>query len=473
MKKIALLLCFTFFGVYAQHITVLDSLSQKPIPLVHIYDGSKGVIANNAGVFYWQDSRAVDSLSFSCLGYAAKKIARTQLKDSIFLMPRVVALLEVVVSNRILSAEEIIDKVIATTENNIDFGFSLSEVFLHEVELSNIEKMDFEINKSTIPELGQRFIDEILEKVPKKEIDESFSKSKWLRDNGGLKFHKLHVLQAARLTDSVTNELYNSMSKTIDEILKKRVKKDSYFKVKSGPFLTFKVKNPVKEVDTVAQKKWVLTPKKFAENTLGVLQRVAYKDLFENKGWILPFIDKRHKYQFTYEGIVYHLRVPVYKIRFSTGKKKDYNGYLLVDVEDFGVHKIVYQSNNHESRLKLLGLFYEERLNNKSYTFVKNHLGKYTLYHIYEDQQQQMGIKRPLTIIEKNKIVKGRNRQNTLAMDIHLGVKEVYQKSIYFNAITPISKNEFDAYVLKHSVLPKDLYSKAAVKKYMPGLPIE
>jgi hypothetical protein len=159
--------------------------------------------------------------------------------------------------------------------------------------------------------------------------------------------------------------------------------------------------------------------------------------------------------------------VPVYKIRFNSKKKKDYSGYLLVDVEDFGVHKIIYQSNKHEKRIKLFGLFFEERLNNRTYDFVKNHLDKYTLYHIYEESQQLAGIKRPFKIIEKNKVVKGRNRQNVLSMDVNFSIKEIYQKEIYFNSFTPITKEEFDAFKLTHRVVPQDFYSKSDIQNYI------
>lgn len=74
-----------------------------------------------------------------------------------------------------------------------------------------------------------------------------------------------------------------------------------------------------------------------------------------------------------------------------------------MNLEDFGVHKIMYQSNKHEARIKLFGLFFEEKLNNRTYTFLKDHLGKYTLYHMYEEFQQFAGIKRPFKIIEKTK----------------------------------------------------------------------
>ena len=52
-------------------------------------------------------------------------------------------------------------------------------------------------------------------------------------------------------------------------------------------------------------------------------------------------------------------------MRVSSKRKKDFSGYLLVDVDDFGVHKIAYYSNRHLNRIKLFGLFYEEKLNNQ------------------------------------------------------------------------------------------------------------
>ena len=87
----------------------------------------------------------------------------------------------------------------------------------------DIQKTDIEIKQSTIPELDQSFVDEILTQVPKNERDESFVKSKWFRDGGGMKYHKLQVLQAAILRDSLIDNQFDSMEKTINKILKKRV----------------------------------------------------------------------------------------------------------------------------------------------------------------------------------------------------------------------------------------------------------
>lgn len=473
MKICVLLLLFSFStAVYGQHITVLDSSSQAPIPFVHVYDGNKGVIASATGAFYWQSNTA-DSISLSCMGYATKTIGVNQLKDSLFLMPKALALAPIVVSNRTLTAKEIMARVLENTPNNMDFGLSSSEVFVEYKNSYETQKMDIEIKKSTIPELDQKFVDEILQQMPKMQYYASYTKSKWLRDSGGLKNHKLEVMQAAKLKDSLNEQSFSSIDETIQAILDKREKKNSYFKVKSGPLINIKIDNDnAKEVDSTAQDSLEITPEAFAKRQLGMLKRRGNTLLFKEKNWALPFLEKPNKYTLTNEGIAFDQRVPTYKLRFTSKKRKDYSGYLLVDVVDFGVHKISYHNNKHTFRIKMFGLFFEERLDNRTYVFVKNQLGKYTLYQIKEEEESTFGLKRPIKIIEKNKVVKGRNRQNVLSMDVNMSMKEVQKANIFFNSFTPISKKEFDALKLIHAVLPTDYYSLEAIREHMPGLPI-
>ena len=474
MKTCVLLLLFSFStAAYSQRITVLDSSSQEPIPFVHVYDGNKGVIASATGAFYWQ-SNAGDSISLSCMGYATKTIGVDQLKDSLFLMPEALALAPIVVSNRSLTAIEIMARVLENTPNNMDFGLSSSEVFVEYKKFYETQKMDIDITKSTITELDQTFVDEILQEMPKNVESTNYTQSKWLRDSGGLELHKLEVILAANLKDSLAEASYASLEETVEGILKKRIKKDSYFKVKSGPLISVKVDNDnAREVDSIAKDSLKATPQDFAKIQLGMLKRRVNTLLFSEKNWALPFLEKPDKYTLTNEGIIYDQRVPTYKLRFTSKKRKDYSGYLLVDVVDFGVHKISYHHNKHALRIKLLGLFYEKRLDNRTYVFVKNQLNKYTLYQIKEEEKFTYGLKRPIKIIEKNKMVKGRNRQNVLAMDVNMRMKEVNKANIFFNSFTPISKKEFDALKVVHTVIPTDYYTLEAVHGLMPGLPIE
>jgi hypothetical protein len=406
------------------------------------------------------------------MGYATKTIPVDRLKDSLYLIPKAFELAPIMVSNKTLTAKEIMAQVIENTPNNMDFGLSSSEVYVVVKSKDVVQKMDIEIKKSTIPELDQTFVHEIIQKMPREQESVYYTQSKWLRESGGLNLHKLEVIQAASFIDSLAEATYTSMEETIDGILKKRVKKDSYFKVKSGPLISAKIDNE-QEVDSTAQDSVGITPEDYAKKQLGMLKQKGNTLLFEEKNWALPFLDKPNKYTLTNEGIVYDQRVPTYKLRFTSKKRKDYSGYLLVDIIDFGVHKISYHNNKHTFRIKLLGLFFEERLDNRTYVFVKNQLGKYTLYNMSEKLDAMLGIRRPFKIIEKNKVVKGRNRQNVLSMDINYSGKNTIERDVYFNSFKPISKPVFDAFKASHTVTPTDFYSLESIRAVMPGLPVE
>lgn len=472
MKAIAFLFLFSFVNTLAQQITVLDSITNDPIPFVHVFDGYRGVVANQDGRFYMDVSEKGDSLSLSCLGYASKTISFSQMNDTIYLAPKAVELLPVVLNSRSLTGAEVIDSILANTEKNYDFGLFSSEVFVYKSNSYDIDKLDVEIEKSTIDEMDQTFVDDILNQLPKKERYRSYTKSKLLGDNNSNSY-KLEVLKAGKLIDSMMIDTYDSIEETIDKILEKKVKKDSYFKVKSGPLLSVKVDNNTSEtvVDTIAQKE-KLTPVDFAKDELSYLQTIHQTTFDEEGKWLLPFLTKTTKYTFTNTGIVYDFIAPAYKVTFTSKGKKRYNGYLLVDVFDFGVYEIVYRSNLHENRIKLFGLFFEKRLNNKKYVFIKNQLNKYRLYHITSEDQMMFGIKRPIKIIEKNKVVKGRNRQNLLSMDVHYRLKSIDCRHTYYNSITPISAQSLEAFEPEHHILPKDFYSLNAIGQYIPDFPL-
>ena len=108
MRGILLLIVAFSSLVKAQQIIIIDSITREPIPHASIYDGKTGVIANSAGVFYW-DKTDFDHFTLSCLGYKSKIIPTTKLNDTLYMLPKTIELLPVMVSNRILTAEEIMD----------------------------------------------------------------------------------------------------------------------------------------------------------------------------------------------------------------------------------------------------------------------------------------------------------------------------------------------------------------------------
>ena len=59
--------------------------------------------------------------------------------------------------------------------------------------------------------------------------------------------------------------------------------------------------------------------------------------------------------------------------------------------------------------------------------FTKEENGKYNLRYLEEEHGTRVGIRRPLKIIEKNKHVKGRNKQNELSLKLDMATTSIKQ----------------------------------------------
>ena len=64
------------------------------------------------------------------------------------------------------------------------------------------------------------------------------------------------------------------------------------------------------------------------------------------------------------------------------------------------------------------------------------------------------GFDRPLVITEKNKVVKGRNKQNQLKMDLNVVNRNTQRYQLVVFETTPIESEVFDAFEEKAEILP-------------------
>jgi len=95
---------------------------------------------------------------------------------------------------------------------------------------------------------------------------------------------------------------------------------------------------------------------------------------------------------------------------------------------DFAIVRIDYENVKTLNSFKLFGLSHTRNLKKGTLIYSKNEAEKYTLKYAEVEEGSQFGVKRPLTIIEKNKHVKGRRKQNELDTDIHF-IMTIKQKS--------------------------------------------
>ena len=93
--------------------------------------------------------------------------------------------------------------------------------------------------------------------------------------------------------------------------------------------------------------------------------------------------------------------------------------HLANGSDDFALIRIDYQSIGFLRNFNFLGVFYrlDKRLVKR--IFKKNENNKYELYFAENYYESSFGLDRPLKIIEKNKNVRGRRKQNQLSMQLN------------------------------------------------------
>lgn len=159
--------------VHSQSLSsrILDSVTQKPIPYVTIQLNKKGVITNEEGRFNFLVNHNIsenDSLFISCIGYASiGKPLKEFTENVIYLSPKAIELNPVIVTNKNYSAEDIIDLVKDNLDRNYNKNLSKRRMFLRDSYFQDFNKTDYTFLKSTIKELNKKFLDSVLQTLPK------------------------------------------------------------------------------------------------------------------------------------------------------------------------------------------------------------------------------------------------------------------------------------------------------------------
>lgn len=474
-KFTLILFFFLSISVSAQRTIsakLIDSTKQAPIPFATIsIDNNTGVISNDKGAFNITINKKItpqDSLYISCLGYEQKQIAIHTFTDSIIaLSPKAIDLNEVYLSNKNYSLEEILDKVKEGLQTNYDFGYAKRKLFFRESFYTKMLKTDVKIKKSTIPEINQAFVDSIITSIPKNTDDHTEILGELYGKNEAAQPQKMEILKASRLYDKKNEVTFENYENKFNQIIKKHVKCDSYFKIKSGWFGTkeeidssfFECKKEEKETAEFIQKKKEQEQQRKA-NFLKYRKSNIHN--FENDNFLsedpdLNFLTKSRRYEFELHDYAYLNNAFVYTISFKPKRRADFEGTIYVNTNDFAIVRVDYKNVKPLRKFGLLGVSLNEYLKEGTIIFQKNDNDKYTLKYADVSYGQQVGVKRPIKIVEKNKHTKGRLKQNEVSGDIHFIVRNIQKKELIIFETNTISETNFNSFTEKPNVTPKYL----------------
>jgi len=249
----------------------------------------------------------------------------------------------------------------------------------------------------------------------------------------------------------------------MEEAFKNELKADSYFKIKSGIFGGDLDVEGLEKIDTTNiesvkkfQEKEIKEKDDFANNQISTINRL-YNTLFFEKESYLNFILKPNKYIFLESKIDILGNDLVYTIEVEPKGRGKYSGILYVNPDDFAIVRIDFKNIKPIYNLKLLGVFVNIYHRDGKMILSKYENDKYNLSYAKINFGQRVGFDRPIKLIEKNKNVKGRRKQNEISfkMDIVSDIKSTIELQVFESK--KISKDKFENLKNKNDVMPEYL----------------
>ncbi|MBT8321265.1 MAG: carboxypeptidase-like regulatory domain-containing protein [Eudoraea sp.] len=454
------LFCFLALQGYSQDVTakLVDSKSGLGIPYATIqFDSYSGIITNEEGMFSLRRAsipNSQDSLYISCMGYEKLAIPIQLLTDSIIkISPKAIDLDEVFLFDKEMDVEEIMELVKEKLPENYNNNPVRQRMFLRQSSLNNLDKLDIEFKKSTIAELSKKFLDSVIGLLPRSSAYYTESLCDFYKTPTE---HRLRIEKAAELYDKNNEGSMDALSEKLERIFKENVKSNSYLKIKSGIFGTkmqldsvFDAEEEAAEVSAPnveeEKKQYFLSNRKSAIHNI-------YASLFFGDESKLNFLEKSNRYLFSLEGYTSIADNGVYIISFVPKRSEDFQGTIYVNIDDYAIMRLEYENVKSLRRIRLLGLSFEERLYSGTTLFEKGNNGKYELRFLDKIVGNKMGVRRPLRVIEKNKYVKGRRKQNELSMELDISNynREKFELVVFQNDL--ISQEEFNSATENESV---------------------
>ena len=461
------ILIFSYANAQSFSAKVIDRDTKEPISYATIETGLyQGMVSNEEGEFTFlleNVKQPQDSIYISYMGYETKGLVFEENEGiTIALLPQLYELKEVFLTTELLTIKEIIERVKDNLDKNYTSILTKKKIFFRHSDISNIKKMDFGFKKSTIDELNKELLDSITKILPKKS---SYYKEVVAELYGDYNNYKLNINKAAELYDKNNDISAEGMGKKLEVIFNENIKKDSYLKIKSGFFST------KKQVDSILQEneeaKATLEKKK-KEGTLEFQEQISnqianlYEQLFFQEGSIIDVLDNSGRYNFTLDNYTVINGMTVYILQFTPKGGKDFKGTMYVNTQDFAIVRLDFENVKPLSSFALLGITYRNNIYKGKMLFDKDENGSYSPRFLELLDGSYMGFDRPVKVIEKNKNVRGRRKQNELFLKLHIQGNQLQKQELVVFESENITQSSFDL------VEGKQIIKATYLSKYDP-----
>lgn len=474
LRKLSL--TFLIIGIItntnAQRITakLLTTENNIPIPFATIqFSKNEGVMSNEEGDFEFESPTKIavnDSLKISSLGFKTKTLSMLDsLPEIIYLEEEVFEIAPVVLTNKRISADEIIENVKENLITNYSTKFVNSQIFFRSTEKNFNKRFNLNLKKSTIQEIDKQLLNELSQSVPNK-----FTSFKEIFVNAYHNSRKSKIQHQKGLLMENTSEI--GSTDEIQEKLKKTfenaIKPDSYLVFKTGIIRLGKteVMDSMKKKQEISIGKPKEEDKHYSRNEESKLNEVL-SELFVNPESEVNFLSKSNKYKFEKIGFVRIGDSYAFVLSFKPKSGAKYKGKLYVNIDDFAILRADIEGARRvfNKQFNMLGISANELSYKSTVMFMKNE-SQYFLHYYKKEMLNTVGLDRNFKIIEKNKFVKGRKKQNVVELQFDLFLENQSKIEIAQSNLSAISEIEYsqitstkDFKLVEKKTYPKDFWN--------------
>lgn len=439
-----------FISTNAQTISakLLQKGNDKPIPYATIQiSEDEGVMSNEEGDFQFEKSEIIttqDSLLISSLGFKSKAISLLDsLPKIIYLEDEIFKIAPVVLTNTKISADEIIAKVKENLTKNYNSKFIKSQIFIRSTDKNYNKKFDLNLKKSTIDGIDEQLLNELSQTIPKRftSFKEIFANAYHNSRESKTQNQKGLLMQNSSEIGS-TDEIEEKLKETFENA----IKPNSYLVFKTG---VFKI-GETEMMDSLKRKREI-TIGKSRENDRKKDNKNENKlskmlsELFVNPDSEVNFLSKSTKYKFEKIGFVNIGDTYAFVLGFMPKGNAKYKGKIYVNIDDYAILRADIEGARKvfNKQFNMLGISVNELSYKSTIMFMKSK-SQYFLHYFKKEMVNSVGMDRNFKIIEKNKFVKGRKKQNVVKLEFDLMLENRSKLEIVQSNLLSSSKSNFN-----------------------------
>jgi len=421
----------SLFGQQQVRGVVLDADTDKAMSFVNIavVGSTYGTVSNQNGEFTINLEKIdqTDSIAFYYIGYETFTTEICDLRDgmTVKLKEKPVKLRTIAIIANPYSPKELIKKALERKEDNYPRIAQKREVFKRRNSASYINTFDLLLKKSTIPEVDESIVKEMVDSIPKYNrsyTDHLYTLYTIPTDSANTN-NKVEGIKKVILKEDDGGEL-DRIEKVLTEILDTQTDDKTFLKYKTGPFF---FKESHVQVSGLEDDSTVNANNR--NDSLNLRNKEMLYSLDGDLDWDWDFIQKPNRYKYQNNGIIGIGGEDAYALSFTGIVGAGYHGMIYISVETYAILRIEYslKERKKEKGIKLLGVHYNEEEDAGLLLFEKDEFG-YFLKYSMRKSANRYGVKRPFEIIRKQKRFPLNKKLYEIDLDMNL---QGYQESCH------------------------------------------